>query len=79
MRLQRLLATARRELQGALRTLDTERAKLTQALDHLDTLVPTLRAHVTVVRQRPKMTPAQRKAVSLRMRKYWAGRRKGAK
>ena len=30
----------------------------------------------TVRRRRPKMTAAQRKAVSERMRKYWAGRRK---
>ena len=30
-------------------------------------------------RRRPKMTPAQRKAVGERMRKYWAERRKAKK
>ena len=31
------------------------------------------------VRKRRKRTAAERKAVSIRMKKYWAGRRKGEK
>jgi hypothetical protein len=38
--------------------------------------VPARRGRKAAKRRRPKMTAAQKKAVSERMRKYWAERRK---
>ncbi len=42
-------------------------------------IIETPHAAGRQVRARRKMSAAQRKAVSLRMKKYWAGRRKQSK
>lgn len=80
--------------QQRLRELDQERAAIFSAFPQLRGSTPGRRrgrprkvqadgvtAAATGVkkRKRPKMTAAQKKAVSLRMKKYWAERKKAAK
>jgi hypothetical protein len=64
-----LLALARLGAPERLRQLESERRAILR-------LVPTLDG--ASERPRRRMSAAARKAVSKRMRKYWAARRKGA-
>lgn len=71
--------------QARLNTLDTERSHLMAFLGTPEKR-PRSGAHATAaaaeeaadepVRKRSRMSPAARKAVSKRMKAYWAGRRK---
>lgn len=74
-------ALAQMGARARLAELDEERAALLRAFPALRTSgqAPAVKAGMgepETRRRRRKMTPAQRKAVGERMRKYWAARRK---
>lgn len=75
--LQRL---ARLGAQARLEQLERERALILKAFPGLEGSMPALRGSSAdgeaPRRRRRGMSAAQRKAVSTRMRKYWAARRK---
>jgi len=85
-----ILTWARRGAEARWNELQAEVASLVKAFPHLTTLSRrTQRAVGNAARgvadtlaprrKRSTMTPAQRKAVSARMKKYWAARRKEKK
>ena len=85
-----ILTWARRGAEARWNELQTEVASLFKAFPHLTTLSRrTQRAVGSAARgvadtlapkrKRPPMTAAQKKAVSARMKKYWAARRKEKK
>lgn len=68
--------------QGAIIRREQLLKELAQVNTFLGRLKPTRVAGNSVdtpVRRRPKMSAAAKKAVSLRMKKYWAEKRKGKK
>jgi hypothetical protein len=70
---QARLAEIQREL-AAMMKVFPELSKRTAAGGIPSTAIPPPRA--TPRRKRRKLTAAERKAIGLRMKKYWAGRRK---
>lgn len=76
---------ARRGAQARVAELQAELARIFRAFPDLRVAGPGRRARAAVAaditapvparRRRPRMTAAQRKAVSARMKKYWAERR----
>jgi hypothetical protein len=65
---------ARAGAEARLRDLHAEIAALVKAFPGVGRLPNA--ATATTTRQRSRMSAAARKAVSVRMKKYWAGRRK---
>jgi hypothetical protein len=73
----------RASIQSALKQLNTDRSRLDSQISALTAALASLgvkggnpSSAKRATRRRPKMTPAQRKAVSARMKKYWARRKK---
>jgi hypothetical protein len=80
-----ILTWARRGAEARWNELQTEAAALLKAFPDLTTISRTARRTISArgvadalepKRKRSKMTAAQKKAVSARMKKYWAERRK---
>lgn len=68
---------ARVGAQARLQELERERALILRTFPGLKAgLAASIPAQRKGARRRRRMSAAQRKAVSLRMRKYWASRRK---
>jgi len=80
-----ILELARRGALERYRELKAELAELTKAFPRLEfgsaisPSVPRQRYTVAPKPRRRKMSAAARKAVSARMKRYWAARRKAAK
>jgi hypothetical protein len=80
-----LKALARRGAEVRLAELQSEMNELHAAFPGLRSDTPTPRASVlrdnagSGRKQRKPMTAAQRRAVGIRMKKYWAAKRKAAK
>jgi len=85
-----ILTWARRGAEARWNELQSEAASLLKAFPDLDSMSRTARrtvaksargvaAAVEPKRKRSKMSAAQRKAVSARMKKYWASRRAAKK
>ena len=89
-----ILTWARRGAEARFNELQTEVASLMKQFPHLTALSTTARRTAAKSarkvaaaldttpprrRKRSKMSAAQRKAVSARMKKYWAGRKKANK
>ena len=76
---QELLRFARAGAKARLEALERERAQLLKTFPGLaapDTVSRSEKTSLDASRRRRRMTAAQRKAVSIRMRRYWAERRK---
>jgi hypothetical protein len=82
-----ILTWARRGAEARWVELQAEVASLVKAFPHLSSHTSRGRKPAAAIaassnsaprRRRSKMTPAQRKAVGERMKKYWAERRKAA-
>ena len=65
-------------VQARLAALDRERADLLETFPELDQRPPSAPAKTTVP-QRRAMSDAAKQAISLRMKKYWAQRKKTQK
>jgi len=75
---QELYRLARLGAEARLRALETERAQILRSFPGLRTGAAASAgpAAAASVRRRRQMSAAERKSVSLRMKKYWAERRK---
>lgn len=71
---------ADRLLREALESLAVERRRLTRGIETMATILGGVRKPLASAptRRRRRMTAAERQAVSVRMRKYWAKRRKAS-
>lgn len=85
-----ILTWARRGAEARWNELQAEVASLVRAFPHLKTLSRSAQRAIGTAardvadtmaprRKRSKMTAAQKRAVSVRMKKYWAERRTAAK
>jgi len=85
-----ILTWARRGAEARWNELQAEVASLVRAFPHLKTLSRSAQRAIGTAardvadtmaprRKRSKMTAAQKRAVSVRMKKYWAERRTSAK
>ncbi len=72
---------ARVGAQARLAELEQERAAILRLFPELGrgaTTTPAAATQATPVRRRRRLTPAERRAISERMKAYWAARRKAA-
>lgn len=67
---------ARLGAENRVTELNAELAEIYRAFPELRTGRASTTSAADARRTRKPMTPAQKKAVSIRMKKYWAGRRK---
>jgi len=78
----RIMELARKGAQARIKELEAEIAELRHVFKHLpfgsaaSPYVPAPGAEAIPRRRRKRMSVAARRAVSLRMKKYWAARRK---